>query len=108
MGKSEHTPGPWHADESGEVRAGSTLVARCGYITGVPGWRPFRKVRQANAALIAAAPQTAQERDELLAVCKKLVHDDDCGNWGWQMSQTADAARAIIANTEKGQGDGTT
>ena len=48
------------------------------------------------------------QRDELLTVCKKLVRDDDAGNWGWQMSASADAARAAIAYTQEGQPDGST
>ena len=57
---TEHTPGPWHASYGGEtitVSAARVVVAR---LAG--GFRP--QIREANARLIAAAPELLAALDE--------------------------------------------
>ena len=80
-----HTPGPW------ELQAGRSFKTVSGefYLSygqdkhGNPNFRNFCEL-DANARLIAAAPETAAERDRLRAVNAELVkaiehalsHDD--------------------------------
>ena len=82
---AEHTPGPWRVFTTkdgtkvigiGELNGAG--VADCGF--GV--WRGGSKEALANARLIAAAPETAAERDrlrevnaELLAALKALLEE---------------------------------
>lgn len=61
MTTTQHTPGPWFADDQ-KVRAeiDHVLIAGCSV-------RDLETSEcQANARLIAAAPETKQQRDELL------------------------------------------
>jgi len=89
----KHTPGPWRVTHDG-------YIAGQGY---VPIRTPFRKdafdtgpgrsdhpedVLQANARLIAAAP-------ELLVVVKEVINDMGAEDAPWY-----DAARAAIAKAE--------
>lgn len=75
--KAAHTPGPWkiqHALANNAIRASSKdgrpglLIARCPQGEGF-GDEPREML--ANARLIAAAPETARQRDELLAALKE-------------------------------------
>ena len=93
METAKHTPGPWeHKHEMVYGQDGNTLA----------------HVRdEANAALIAAAPETAAERDqlkvqrdELLAVAEDALQDivDDCPSASVEI-----ALRAAIARATKGE-----
>ena len=64
-----HTPGPWH------IKAGYGVIeSQDGTsIAGVYTPRGVREVRQANAQFIAAAPETAEQRDELLEALEALA-----------------------------------
>ncbi len=89
---AEHTPGPWKVFTTkdgtqvigiGELNGAG--VADCGF--GV--WRGGSKEALANARLIAAAPETAAERDrlrevnaELLAILKRILSAHQTGNNG--------------------------
>ena len=70
----QHTPGPWRADNLAKVRSiyddGKGLVADCG--DGRYALPRDSNICHANARLIAAAPETAAERDRLLAVNAEL------------------------------------
>jgi hypothetical protein len=61
-----HTPGPWHVVEFGRVEmrqvrsAGGELIAYIAEYTRIIG------EEEDNAHLIAAAPETAKQRDQLL------------------------------------------
>ncbi len=76
---SVHTPGPWKF-----VRHGNTgfiwsdavnrpVGADISGINFTDGSDTGEVEREANAALIAAAPETAAQRDELLAACKRAL-----------------------------------
>lgn len=70
---SGHTPGPWRKAESGKewaiVQERNSLV-----ICSVHNNRCVAEdTNEANAALIAAAPDTAAERDDLKAVNAELI-----------------------------------
>lgn len=82
--KPTHTPGPWdQARSDSRVILGPSLSFH-GRIAEVPS---FKAEDQANARLIAAAPETAAERDllkkvnaELLAALNLIV--DECDDEG--------------------------
>ncbi len=89
----EHTPGPWRVAEpttaigQSEVETvNGEIIARCGY--------PFpfatdNKERDANASLIACAP-------ELLQLVKDAIEDADEFETDWNK-----AARAAVAKVEE-------
>jgi hypothetical protein len=85
-----HTPGPWRADcgGSGNQRGGfSVTAANDGVvICGRMGWPHCADESEANARLIAAAP-------DLLAACKALVE-------GEYDAPVMPMARAAIAKAE--------
>lgn len=70
--KTKHTPGPWHIDASKSfyVFASGALAEQAGVTHG-----PFicNASSQANAALIAQAPDLLAERDRLRQINAQLV-----------------------------------
>ena len=110
----QHTPGPW------KLQAGRSIKTISGefYLSygqdrhGNPNFRNFCEL-DANARLIAAAPETAAERDRLKAEKAELVealerledytsratndlNDQDTG-WYYQLIAATQKARAAIA-----------
>ena len=75
--KAKHTPGPWHqpvrySPEDGcDIPCGAIEDAR-GQSIAVCTYGQVPTITAANARLIAAAPETAAERDRLLADNKAL------------------------------------
>ena len=71
--KAKHTPGPWKVYTTGKLHwiksSDGSFLAMCnGYaFLQHPGTD-----NDANAALIASAPELEAQRDELLAACKAL------------------------------------
>jgi hypothetical protein len=99
--KTQHTPGPWHADAEGIVRhTGSDTAVKLasGYIENAFVGDDGTDETRANARLIAVAP-------DLLAVVKELVEierrdslaDPDQAATGAHRERTWDAARAAVA-----------
>jgi hypothetical protein len=84
MSDIKHTPGPWRAERHGSIMATVDGARRqVALATGDPS--PVSEpdsavaIRDANALLIAAAP-------DLLEVCRVALetlklHDDDCGGY---------------------------
>ena len=107
-----HTPGPWTAkfgtNNGWDVVAANAKIAIEPWSDGMDG--DWNKTSIANARLIAAAPETAAERDRLRAVNADLlaalngmitlfnesgdVIETDAGH------RLCDAARAAIARAE--------
>jgi hypothetical protein len=89
--KAKFTPGPWHAPEPvGQSRQwtvwGTTHATVVADIEG-----PNAREREANARLIAAAP-------ELLAALLKIFHAcDGAGDEGGELEMIAELARPAIA-----------
>ena len=81
---SEHTPGPW------KVLKHSTIVRASDGLAVVDTYRDFRMSLEyeANARLIAAAPETVAERDRLKALCGELL--DALRKSNWALSTLAD------------------
>lgn len=63
---SKHTPGPWFVDAHNNVLAEGCLVAFPSVAAGL-------EKQEANARLIAAAPETAAERDRLKEINAELL-----------------------------------
>jgi hypothetical protein len=92
MTERKHTPGPWVVmeDETGEI----AIVQDAGYEGGliVTYAFPVGNATEANACLIAAAP-------ELLAALRNMLADTHA----WQIGRdTRDRARAAIAKATEG------
>lgn len=91
-----HTPGPWAYDKDSNEIFSCNEAHGCGWVALVKGndsnGQPLpEEERQANAKLIAAAP-------ELLAACKELfmqMRREGCGH-----QQMLDRALAAIAKAE--------
>lgn len=134
MSKGKHTPGPWSFKPFGGTDAeiaelqqmglkplrmimnnGAVAVTHAdGRICEVDCQSPYKRgaghlaeceERDANARLIAAAPETAAERDrlkevnaELLEALKAMLHVFGCGTA--IDCSTCDSARAAIAKAE--------
>ena len=110
MTQSKHTPGPWTYQGIGpsfDVTAQATsgarfmgrFIARCP--ERVAGFEPTEEdERQANARLIAAAPETAAERDRLKAINAELLGQleeavrVDAGDPMWPRRASAAIAKA--------------
>ena len=99
-----HTPGPWTIDYSINLSNGASCLIRAGKLGIAEVWKTddgiarFQddEVGQANAALIASAP-------DLLAALESLVEmDDDPIRYMACRSYRIDAARAAIEKARKG------
>ena len=101
MGK--HTPGPWHSENNTTVLAGNKVIA---YVQASleQGHKPTYEQGNANAALIASAPELLAALKAILPVYKDWTedggHDPSVG-----IDATADwarieAAEAAIAKAE--------
>ncbi len=107
---TKHTPGPWRVGNWASVYAEdlSCMIAECHGCTN-----QMLATAQANARLIAAAPETAAERDRLKASNAELIEtlrliDELATNGldhahprnGATISAIASAARAAIVKAE--------
>ena len=98
---SKHTPGPWTHTEfgvSGHTVRGNALVADC-YNRLID-----TSEMKANVRLIAAAPDTASERDRLKATCSELVEALESVLEvldGWP--ERFEFAKEVLANAEGGK-----
>lgn len=88
---SKHTPGPWkwhmEVQERGPMGKGSLRYANLGRVlrpnwcTGPEGelWQAWVNVSEADAKLIAAAPELLEALQELYADYKALSNSGDAG-----------------------------
>jgi hypothetical protein len=89
---SNHTPGPWRVNESTCVIAG-------------PENAPFAVAQvylgsEANAALIAAAPDLLEALETILGVDNKLTDDWTAADWRKAKAQYNEAAQLAIAKAK--------
>ena len=85
MKTTKHTPGPWSTEYDGSIVMNRQIVSG-----PIAPESADREERDANAALIAAAP-------DLLAFARECARaDSDCGE------SIREAARAAIARAEGG------
>jgi len=96
MGQSKHTPGPWTIDGSvrTSINAGTKHIALANFYNSVePEFNVSGEEHEANARLIAAAP-------ELLAALDELVDALTAGYVPQQDGRMLKEARALIAKAE--------
>lgn len=98
---TKHTSGPWEIDGKYVQQAGQNEVAICDVMVmdegGPTGW--YRgPITQANARLIAAAPELLSALEQMLA-----VFVDDPLTHQYTSGTAADAARAAIAKARGAQ-----
>jgi hypothetical protein len=109
---SKHTPGPWRVDETDRVVADNAknflrtrehpefIVANNVYISGP------RIERQANARLIAAAPEMLEALKKVEWFGKRIDEQPfcpDCGNYKSYGHMTGCELDAAIRKAEEGQ-----
>lgn len=88
---SKHTPGPWVPDQLGERRH---ILTKSGYVVAaISPLYAYKKSHEANAALIAAAP-------DMLAMLKKVAAAEDRMPGNNPIAGLADEIRALIAKAE--------
>ena len=96
---SKHTPGPWRVKYESEPGGafliygpwGGAIDPDAGYVT--------QEENEANARLIAAAPETKRQRDELLAALELLA--DAYEAWGPECRTLRMAREAINSATKE-------
>ncbi len=84
-----HTPGPWHVDKLDICTDASGATIAEIYPNGFgPGQRITAEEREANALIIAAAPDLLQALEELLAAAER--HDSITARaYGFQLAEDA-------------------
>ena len=93
---SKHTPGPWEKGHS-IIRTSADLI--CESPGGFP-WAHENKQSEANANLIAAAPELLEALETVLRVALKLeCYETLQGDY----SGTVEAARAAIKKARGGE-----
>lgn len=67
---NKHTPGPWKIDDRTNIGAGFSIISTTAHYSccGVAHY-----VGEADAILIAAAPETSAERDQLKEINAELL-----------------------------------
>lgn len=99
MSDFKGTPGPWFVDRNGiEARwnidnEDGDSVAITNQLVGDRDW----EIRDANTALIAAAPELLESLQELFADYKQLVDSGDAGFWNMEDTEVGRKSLAAIA-----------
>ncbi len=90
-----HTPGPWGYSE-GEIYRGNNPIASV-----IPSFGWFRKTAEdeANARLIAAAPEMYEVLREVL-----IEYEAEAKAEGWDLPTTGEIIREVLAKVEGGEG----
>lgn len=109
MGKHTHTPGPWtdKGGSAGAVWAGEEFLASV-YPTAQAGWDGNGRFdrqdeTEANARLIAAAPDLLEALKACEAWIVELADSGDAGFWDASKAPEVIQARAAI---RRAQGEG--
>lgn len=105
---TEHTPGPWHIDWNGGMAPRILGVRAPGLVREIADVRFHNGSDDpqvhANARLIAAAPETAAERDRLKAVNARMLQAlrlmSSAANWAAHESAMIEV-RAAISKSER-------
>ena len=92
---ARHTPGPWELDDEMQVCARNAIIARVGPASMLAG---SITEADANAVLIAAAPDLLRALEELVAMvrgeCPSLLNEDSGGNARLDLAIDAAIAKA--------------
>jgi hypothetical protein len=104
-----HTPGPWaqsHRKGPDDMYRTQVYDAAGETIANI-AWYPVHTSqtttstnREANARLIAAAPELLDALRELFADYKRLADSGDAGNWSLEDTTIGQQALAAIAKAE--------
>jgi hypothetical protein len=94
---AQHTPGPWHIGGRTVLRPTLTIYHKPFGLGDVA-----EVYEDANARLIAAAPETAAERDELLRVLQFVAADPCFRVLGSVTQEEVHAAIAKVTGQEGG------
>jgi len=105
--KHAHTPGPWHYSEVirgrdqyyRQIRADFKIAEVHACHSGVAGTKKGKAEDEANARLIAAAPEM-YEMCKLLEECMENIDGRD----GWDASYELAKVREVLAKVEGGEG----
>lgn len=89
---SQHTPGPWQADNRGRLKGRLIRTAAKLVVAHVNTTCNLEGNREANARLIAKAP-------EMACICEKLVNLADAKLLS-EKAQIVDDARALLREIE--------
>lgn len=94
--KMKHTPGPWTTDLHGIIIAAPTQVSNTqSRIAQMLDYhcpvKPLREMQEANARLIAAAPEMA----EALRSALRALNTVECSLSSMQLSVVADIERTL-------------
>ena len=95
-----HTKGKWEISSyrSGEIWVGADYhIATCHKSSTSP------ETMEANARLIAAAPETAKQRDDLLAACELLLKTLLKAGYDPEIEEAVTLAKAAIASVQKAE-----
>jgi hypothetical protein len=97
MSESKHTPGPWNAEP---------MTGRGAWVKGSSGeWAALScgdtdTTAEANARLIAAAPELLEALNKIISRHSELVCSGDCGFWDVEDEEKMKLARSAIAKAE--------
>ena len=102
---AKHTPGPWSIDRTGEHHGqrpyGISAGKRGPTPKNIVKWRgiasPASAESEANARLIASAPELLEALTVLYADYKALADSGDAGNWRLEDTDSGKQALAAIA-----------
>jgi len=100
MSESKHTPGPWEIKEVGYPKDKELWICKFQDVIAKISRTKIDEQAEANARLIVAAPETKEQRDELLEAAQFAL--DAFGQSYSQESEAKARLRAIIAKCEKG------
>jgi hypothetical protein len=103
---SKYTPGPWGAEFTGPhatTRDGFWEIAPVGHRGQLEWDREIAATaddNEANARLIAAAPDLLEALRNNIHRFVAMINSGDCGFWDPETEETVIAARAAIAKAE--------
>ena len=100
---SKHTPGPWESARNNSHRGSIATIHGCSNKDWVEVWSPNmwgpEEVNEANARLIAAAPELL----EALKTCVNVLTEPgimDVDEWKWLKKLAVQDARDAISKAE--------
>tara|TARA_Y100000114_G_scaffold116211_1_gene110484 strand:- start:437 stop:790 length:354 start_codon:yes stop_codon:yes gene_type:complete len=107
-----HTPGPWHYSEVirgrdqyyRQIRADFKIAEVHACHSGVAGTKKGRAEDEANARLIAAAPETYEMCKLLLPSFSLQANNGHCYPFESRVGEFADKLREVLAKVEGGEG----
>lgn len=97
MSKKAHTPGPWRVGPVDDTRVEDADGNEVAQIDGDYNQPDTWPLMEANARLIAAAPDLLKALESLLGSYTDLIQSGDCGFWGPEEEEIIVTARAALS-----------